>query len=105
MSENRTKHRMEIAGRVRAVRLGRFGDDVDLLAVALGLPSETWLNYEAGVVMPAEILLHYMTLTGVDPEWLLTGRGERRESLPLDLDHEGLVSRRRSILKPGDESG
>jgi len=31
---------------------------------------------EAGVVMPADVLLRFLAATGANPEWLRTGRGE-----------------------------
>jgi hypothetical protein len=42
--------------------------------------ANTWRNYERGITMPAEVLLEFMMLTGADPDWLLTGDGERIRS-------------------------
>jgi hypothetical protein len=82
---------LELAQRVRSVRLDIYGEcGGPLLAKQLNLPFRTWLNFEAGVVMPAEIMLHFITLTNASPNWLLTGRGERyfairlHPSAPLD---------------------
>jgi hypothetical protein len=75
--------RWSFPGRLREVRIERFGEDeADLatLADALGLPPATWRNYESGVVMPAEILLKLIKETRVLPHWLLTGDGERYAS-------------------------
>jgi hypothetical protein len=68
--------RQALARRVRQVRVERFGDDCGRLADELGLPLQTWLNYEGGVVMPATVLLEFMELTGTSPRWLLTGEGD-----------------------------
>ena len=38
---------------------------------------ETWRNYEGGVTMPAWVLLRFLEFTGANPNWLLTGQGER----------------------------
>ncbi|WP_406698970.1 hypothetical protein V5E97_08800 [Singulisphaera sp. Ch08] len=36
----------------------------------------SWLNYEEiGEAMPAQILLRFIELTGVDPLWLMRGEG------------------------------
>ena len=78
-----------IAVRVREIRQDLYGEDgLENLAAALGVPTQTWRNYERGVTMPAEMLLEFMALTGADPNWLLTGDGERMSSevLPSRLE-------------------
>ncbi|HEV3122541.1 MAG TPA: helix-turn-helix transcriptional regulator [Isosphaeraceae bacterium] len=60
---------------MRLDEYGEFGGP--MLAKRLKLPFRTWANYEAGVMMPAEIMLRFIALTNVNPEWLLTGNGER----------------------------
>ena len=75
------QRRIGIAARVRQIRRDFYGEGgVEKLAEALGVPAETWRNYERGVTMPAELLLAFMSLTGADPNWLLTGDGERMSS-------------------------
>ncbi len=70
--------RIRIGLRLREVREDLYGDGgAAALATALDVPEETWLNYERGVTMPADILLEFIELTGADPHWLLTGDGER----------------------------
>jgi hypothetical protein len=67
-----------IACRVREIREFLYGDNgVESLARALNVPSATWLNYERGITMPAEVLINFMELTQVAPHWLSTGAGER----------------------------
>jgi len=68
--------REALARRVRQVRLELYFDDGEELAESLGLPLRTWLNYEAGYVMPATVLLEFIDVTGADPRWLLTGEGQ-----------------------------
>jgi transcriptional regulator with XRE-family HTH domain len=75
------KRRIGIAVRVRQIRLDLYGEDgLENVARALGVPAQTWRNYERGVTMPAEMLLEFMALTGADPIWLLSGDGERISS-------------------------
>ena len=70
--------KLAIASRLREVRDDLYGaNGVDSIAKALNVPVATWLNYESGVTMPGELLLTFLVLVGVDPNWLLTGEGER----------------------------
>lgn len=64
--------------RLRLIRIESFGaDGVAALGLALGLPVQTWINYEAGVAIPGHVLLRFMDETRVEPAWLLSGQGER----------------------------
>ena len=65
--------------RFREVREQMLGEDGGpCLAGSLGIPAQSWANYESGVTMPAEVALRFIVLTGVRPEWLLTGFGPVR---------------------------
>ena len=67
-----------IAERVREIREELYGESgIEVVAQDLSVPPETWLNYERGVIMPANVVLAFLDLTGADPHWLLTGEGER----------------------------
>jgi hypothetical protein len=69
---------VHLALRVRQIRRELFGEyGAHLLAEALQLPTQTWLNYEAGVTIPAIVLLAFIDTTGADPHWLLTGVGDK----------------------------
>jgi hypothetical protein len=72
----------EVLGRrLRAVRLEMYGENgAPLLAAQLGFPARTWLRYESGAPMPAEVVLSFVEMVGVEPEWLLTGEGRRYAS-------------------------
>jgi DNA-binding transcriptional regulator YiaG len=69
-------HVVHFSKRLRQIRRERFGEDAAGLARLLGVPLETWKNYEKGVSMPAEILLKLIDVTGASPRWLLTGDGD-----------------------------
>ena len=80
MSRNDLKHRqrVELGERLREVREDLYGQDGSrFLADALGIPMQTWLNYEAGVTVPAEIVLQLQVLASVNAGWLLTGDEEK----------------------------
>ena len=67
-----------LAHRVREVREELFGENGGpLLAASLRLPFRTWLNYEAGCTIPAQIILRFIEMTDAHPHWLLTGAGEK----------------------------
>ena len=66
--------------RIREVRVEQFGEvGVERLAELLGIRPRTWLNYEAGVTMPATVLLRFLRVTGVVPD-SLTERGVRTDA-------------------------
>jgi hypothetical protein len=68
---------LAIARRVRAVRITLCGEGgLAEFARLVGVPERTWRNYESGVVIPAQVMLRFLVLTGVDPNWLLAGEGD-----------------------------
>jgi hypothetical protein len=67
-----------LARRLRKVRAELYCEDgAAVLAALLDVPLRTWLNYEAGVTVPATVVLRFVDLTGAHPYWLLTGEGPR----------------------------
>jgi hypothetical protein len=69
---------VRLAGRVRKIREERFGvEGTHALATRMGIPEQTWRHYEAGVTIPAEVILQFIAITGAHPLWLITGEGER----------------------------
>src|SRR5262245_38775876 len=85
MDEDPCSH-SNLARRVRAIRCELYGESGEtVLAEAMSLPVATWRNYEAGVVIPAPVILRFQDLTGADPRWLLTGRGDRYVSGPATV--------------------
>jgi hypothetical protein len=63
-----------VAERLRELRTERYGErGGPELARQLSLPVRTWYNYEAGVTVPAEVVLRVIELTGVEASWLLHG--------------------------------
>jgi len=67
-----------LAERIREVREDYYGESgAQFLADALGIPLETWTNYERGVTIPAVAILKLIDLTLASPYWLLTGKGSK----------------------------
>ena len=70
--------KLHLAARLRATREEVFGELGSVeVARRLGVPERTWTNYEDGVTIPGEVLLRYMTITGLEPGWLLIGSGPK----------------------------
>ncbi len=73
---DREWERTMLTRRVCEVRRELFGEDgMAHLAEILRIPVRTWSNYEAGVVIPATVILRLIAACQVDPHWLLTGEG------------------------------
>jgi hypothetical protein len=73
--------RHSIATRARRIRCEIFGEDgASLMAEAMGIPLRTWMNYEEGATIPAEVILRFIDVTDANPLWLLDGRGEKYQA-------------------------
>lgn len=68
----------EVSRRVREIRLELYGEHGGpLLSAAINVPYRNWARYESGATMPGPAVLRFLEVTGVNPNWLLTGRGPR----------------------------
>jgi hypothetical protein len=73
--------KFDLACRVRIIREELFGQNGGpLLAQRVGVPFRTWMNYEDGCTIPAQVILRFIEVTDADPHWLLTGQGESYRS-------------------------
>jgi hypothetical protein len=69
--------KLNLADRVRTIRIQRFGENGGpLLAERIGVPFRTWINYEEGCTIPAQVILRFIEITDAAPHWLLTGEGQ-----------------------------
>jgi hypothetical protein len=76
--EKVVRAKLALAGRLLALRSELFGErGGPEMARRLGIPVRTWYNYEAGVTVPADIILKILKLTSVEVDWLLEGQGPR----------------------------
>jgi hypothetical protein len=72
------QRRAGLGRRLRAVREDIYGAlGAQFLADTLQIPLRTWLNYESGVVAPADVVLRLIDVLHVNAHWLLTGEGKR----------------------------
>jgi hypothetical protein len=77
---------LALAARLAHLRIELFGQEgVPEMAERLGIPSQTWKNYEAGLPVPAVIFLKVLELTSVDARWLLNGEGPMMRRARNDL--------------------
>jgi hypothetical protein len=68
----------DLAARLREIREDLYGEHgAQFLADDLGVPLQTWMNFESGVIIPAKIVLKLIVATNVNPGWLLSGKGEK----------------------------
>jgi len=82
--------KLELAERLATLRLELFGErGGPEMARRLGIPVRTWYNYEGGVTVPAEVVLKIMELTGVEPTWLLHGKGPKFRPAAVRHDRGG----------------
>lgn len=67
-----------LAYRVRELREELYGEHGGpILADSVGVSFRTWLNYEAGCTIPAQVILRFIEETRAHPHWLLTGEGQK----------------------------
>ncbi|GAC1300888.1 MAG: hypothetical protein NVSMB14_11070 [Isosphaeraceae bacterium] len=96
-----------LAERLRQIRTELFGDrGGPEMSRRLNLPVRTWYNYEAGVTVPAEVLLRFVELTGVEPLWLAKGKGPRFRSesrAATGSDNDSISSLLRAVLSRLEE--
>jgi hypothetical protein len=82
-----------LASRLREVRLELYGEhDLSRLAEALEIPARTWVHYESGITIPGLTLLRFIAVSGIRPNWLLTGEGRKYQPGSRnsgDHDHSG----------------
>lgn len=77
-SSHPVRNNVLLARRLQQVRIELFGEmGGPELARQLGLAQRTWSHYEAGVTLPAPVLLRFIEVTGTEPRWLLHGFGRR----------------------------
>jgi hypothetical protein len=69
---------LDLALRVREIRQEKFGDNGgQLMAESLRVPFRTWLEFESGRTIPADVILRLVEFTHANPHWLLTGLGDK----------------------------
>jgi hypothetical protein len=85
--------RRVVSERLREIRTELFGPDGGPdLARLVGVPAPTWASYEAGVIVPIEVVLAFLDVTDCSPRWLLMGWGPKyqHQQSPSDCEPAGI---------------
>jgi hypothetical protein len=97
--------RAQIGARLREALWSRFGEEGALAACEkVGVSTRTMLDYEAGAAMPPETLLRFLVLLGINPAWLLNGRGPQFVRSRLRLNGPVRAGREPRQEDPTDEA-
>ena len=75
-SEEEVQYKQEFIKRVKAAREATPLKQWQL-AEALGMPQDKYKQYETRSLLPHYLMGRFCIITRVDPEWLITGRGEK----------------------------
>lgn len=74
--QTETQYKSAFIARVKAARIARNFKQWQI-AEALGMPQDKYKQYESRSLLPHHLIGRFCIITHVDPEWLLTGRGEK----------------------------
>lgn len=75
-SEMEAQFKQEFIKRVKAARAA-LGWKQWQMAEALDIPQDKYKQYEGRSLLPHHMIGRFCLVTHVDPEWLLTGRGQK----------------------------
>jgi len=75
-SETETEYKQLFMARVAQARIAR-GLKQWQIAEALGMPQDKYKQYEKRSLLPHHLIGRFCIVTRVDPEWLVTGRGQK----------------------------
>jgi len=86
-SETETQYKQRFMQRVAEARIAR-GLKQWQLAEALGMVQDKYKQYEGRSLLPHHLIGLFCIVTGVDPVWLVTGRGQKPPKLLQIADAE-----------------
>jgi len=75
-SETEAQYKQQFMARVAEARIAR-GLKQWQLAEALGMAQDKYKQYEGRSLLPHHLIGRFCIITRVEPEWLLTGRGQK----------------------------
>lgn len=75
-TETEAQYKSAFIARVKTARMARNFKQWQL-AEALGMPQDKYKQYETRSLLPHHLIGRFCIITHVEPEWLLTGRGEK----------------------------
>lgn len=74
--ETESQFKQDFTRRVKAARAA-LGWKQWQMAEALGMPQDKYKQYEGRSLLPHHLIGRFCLLTRIDPDWLLTGRGQK----------------------------
>lgn len=86
-SEAEVHFKQQFIGRVKAARKA-LGWKQWQMAQALDMPQDKYKQYEGRSYLPYHLVGRFCLITRIDPNWLMTGHGEKPLQ-PLKLAAEG----------------
>lgn len=75
-SETESQYKQAFMARVAQARIARNLKQWQI-AEALGMPQDKYKQYESRSLLPHHLIGRFCIICRVDPEWLLTGRGQK----------------------------
>ena len=75
-SETETEYKQRFMERVAQARIARNLKQWQI-AEALGMAQDKYKQYESRSLLPHHLIGRFCIVTRVDPEWLITGRGQK----------------------------
>jgi hypothetical protein len=75
-SETETQFKQSFIDRVKAARIAT-GMKQWQIAESLGMAQDKYKQYESRSLLPHHLIGRFCIVTRVDPEWLVTGRGQK----------------------------
>lgn len=86
-SETETEFKQRFTKRVKDARTA-LGWKQWQMADALDMPQDKYKQYEGRTLLPHHLIGRFCLITHVDPEWLLTGRGQKPIKALAVVPHE-----------------
>lgn len=74
--DEEAQYKQEFVARIKLARTG-LGWKQWQMAEALGMSQDKYKQYEGRSYLPHHLIGRFCLVTRVDPEWLVTGRGEK----------------------------
>jgi hypothetical protein len=75
-SETETQYKQAFIARVKSARVAT-GMKQWQIAESLGMPQDKYKQYEGRSLLPHHLIGRFCLVTRIEPDWLVTGRGQK----------------------------
>ncbi len=86
-SDQEVEFKQEFIARVKAARIST-GKKQWQIAELLNIPQDQYKHYEVGRYLPHYLVGRFCLICSVDPEWLMTGKGQKPLKPPHLVEQE-----------------